>query len=201
MTQTETKTTVRQKSLRKRDALSEKERVCYSQEIWQRFTSLSCYQEAEVLLAYENYRSEVITSGLIHQALSEGRQVWAPKVTGQDMDFYQITGLADLHTGYRGIMEPAEGVSFTACLKEADTMPRTLLCMPGAAFDRARHRIGYGGGFYDRYLATITAMMPQRSLPLTTAALAYGCQVFDEIPWEPHDVAPDILLTEQEVIL
>lgn len=80
-------------------------------------------------------------------------------------------------------------------------MPRTLLCMPGAAFDRARHRIGYGGGFYDRYLAKMTAMMPQRALQLTTVALAYRCQVFDEIPWEPHDVTPDILLTEQEVIL
>lgn len=191
---------VRQKSLRLRDSLTESERISYSREIIRTLTSLACYQEAKVILAYVNYRSEVMTLDLIRQAITEKRLVFVPKVTGCEMEFYQITDLRELHKGYKGIPEPEAGRSFPDYLARTPGDFHTLLCMPGAAFDRFRHRIGYGGGFYDRYLEKLFVYQTQDGLLLTTAALAYTCQMHHEIPWEPHDVIPDILLTEQGII-
>lgn len=191
---------IRARSLRLRDDLTAQKRAQYSREIVKNLTALTCYQEAEVLLAYASYRSEVETAGLIRQALSEGRQVFVPRVDGKDMEFWQIKDLTDLHSGYRGIPEPDPVLSYYAFLAAKGSMPHTLMCMPGAAFDRAHHRIGYGGGFYDRYLYRLVNGPVQEGLPFTTAALAYTCQVFDEIPWESHDITPDILLTQQGLL-
>ncbi len=76
-----------------------------------------------------------------------------------------------------------------------------MMWMPGAVFDRERHRIGYGKGFYDRYLARLrsTAVCQadgRTGLHLTTAALAYACQIVTRIPSEAHDVRPDLVITE-----
>lgn len=191
------KPSVRVSALRLRDDLTEQERLRYSEEIVRNLTALTCYQEAEALLAYASYRSEVETAGLIRQALSEGRHVFVPRVDGKDMEFWRIKDLTDLHSGYRGIPEPSPGLSYYTYLAAKGSMPSTLMCIPGAAFDRAHHRIGYGGGFYDRYLYRLANGPVREGLPLTTAALAYTCQVFDEIPWEAHDITPDILLTQE----
>lgn len=195
-----TKSEARSKSLRLRDALTRQERMHYSREIVKNLTSLPCYQNTEVLLAYANYRSEVETLELICQALSEGRQVFVPRVEGRNMEFYQITDLTQLQAGYRGIPEPISGRPYTDCLLQTKQIPQTLLCMPGVAFDRAHHRIGYGGGFYDRYLEKLAVYQKQGSLRLVTAALAYTCQIWDEISWESHDIMPDMILTQEGTI-
>lgn len=210
------KQTVRKESLRLRDALTEQERNGYSLKIVKKLTALTCYQQADALLTYVSYRSEVDTFRLIGQALLEGKHVFVPKVQGQEMVFYRIMDLSELQTGYRGILEleARPGTSYQEYLNgmqgafpetfsqvEKAIMPHTLLCMPGAAFDRKRHRIGYGGGFFDRYLEKLTVYQEEGRVHLTTIALAYACQVFQEIPWEAHDVLPDMILTEQKIIV
>ncbi len=192
------KQAVRTESLRIRDALTEQERGAYSLEIIQKLTSLTCYQEAEAVLTYVSFRSEVETLGLIRQAVSEGKHVFVPKVQGQEMEFYRITDLSKLQEGYRGILEPK---AETGAFMQMESIPYTLLCMPGAAFDRKRRRIGYGGGFFDRYLERLAAYQEAGLLHLTAIALAYACQVWEEIPWESHDVQPDMILTEQDIIM
>ena len=82
------KDSVRIRSLKRRDALTKQDRTRYSQEIVQQVITLSCYQEADILLAYASYRSEVETYGLIRQALSDNKLVFVPRVEGQDMEFY-----------------------------------------------------------------------------------------------------------------
>ena len=77
---------------------------------------------------------------------------------------------------------------------------QAMMWMPGAAFDRSRHRIGYGKGFYDRYLDRWHHMVKQPEIRLTTAALAYSCQVVPQLPYEAHDVLPDLLVTEREIL-
>lgn len=191
--QTAAKKRFRREALTKRDGLTAEQRRNYSGRIIKKLIDLPCYVNADAILIYVSFRSEVDTFPLIERAFTDGKAVFAPKVLGKEMDFFRIYSLADLTAGYRGILEPSGGQLFDKWIN--DRLGQcVLICMPGAAFDRARHRIGYGGGFYDRYLSGHL----QRKV--TTAALAYDCQIFEEIPWEAHDIRPEWIITEKERI-
>lgn len=101
------------------------------------------------------------------------------------MIFYEITSMDDLEPGYFGILEPKEGLAKA-------TGEDGLMIMPGVAFDPFRHRVGYGGGFYDRYLSVHTKH--------STAALAFEFQMLEEVPVEPTDLLPDVVITEGQLI-
>lgn len=201
---------IRLEALKRRDYLTAEQRRDYSNRIIKKLTGLPCYQEAEAVLTYISFRSEVDTFPLLERAFADGKKVFAPKVLGKEMDFLRMASPADLTEGYRGILEPKDGLSFLRAMEEArePNLPRILICMPGAAFDRARHRIGYGGGFYDRYLSGLlreekdakAAAWPQAGAGFSTAALAYDCQIFEEIPWEAHDICPERIVTETELL-
>ena len=198
---------VRKNVLAVRDAIPAADKAQYDASIREIVTGMEEYREAEAILAYVSYKSEVDTIALIQQALKDGKHVFAPKVSGNEMEFWQILSLEDLREGYRGILEPKQSISFSEWIKEHDC--KVMMWMPGAAFDKERHRIGYGGGFYDRYLDRLLQRLEQTNSEdqaraqfgcfiLTTAALAYSCQVLERIPYEEHDVRPDMLVTEQE---
>lgn len=190
-----------------RDRLAPQEKARSDRQITERVLALKAYREAQAVLAYASYLSEVDTMFLIRQALEDGKDVFAPKVSGQEMEFWRITSTAELQGGYRGIPEPAESVSFpTWMLRQEKGVRKVLMWMPGAVFDRERHRIGYGKGFYDRYLCRLQSTegqtpCGQAAFRLTTAALAYTCQVVEQIPCEAHDVRPDMLITETETYM
>lgn len=198
---------IRKKILAVRDAIPAADRTLYDKKIREIVAGMEEYREAEAILTYVSYKSEVDTMMLIQKALEDGKYVFAPRVTGNEMEFWQISSLEDLREGYRGILEPIQSISFSEWIKEHDC--KVMMWMPGAAFDKERHRIGYGGGFYDRYLERLLNRLEQTNsvdqvqtqfgrFTLTTAALAYSCQVLERIPYEEHDVRPDILVTEQE---
>ena len=202
-----TKGDIRKKVLAVRDAITAADKAQYDAYIREIVTGMKEYREAEAVLAYVSYKSEVDTMALIQQALADRKNVFAPKVSGSEMEFWQISSLEDLQEGYRGILEPVQDVSFLDWVREGC---KVMMWIPGAAFDRERHRIGYGGGFYDRYLNRLLQRLEQtvpteQPMPhserftLTTAALAYECQVLEQIPYEEHDVKPDMLITEQGV--
>lgn len=219
------KSGIRKDILNIRDNLSVEERERYSTQIRERVVCHTSYREAQIILAYASYLSEVDTIMLIKQALADGKHVFAPKVAGEDMEFWQIISTDDLHAGYRGIPEPVQGISFPEWL--AGRMGRAkrqmnidrkieqgvfknknkimiMMWMPGAVFDRERHRIGYGKGFYDRYLSKLSdgtreELLQPGGFQLITAALAYSCQVVRQIPYEPHDIKPDMVVTEKEI--
>lgn len=205
---------IRREALRRRDGLTAGQRRDYSERIAESLTALSCYREADAVLAYISFRSEADTFLLLERAFADEKAVFAPKVLGQEMEFFRIFSAADLAPGYQGISEPAGGQSFGEWKVDQAGQCNALLCMPGAAFDRARHRIGYGGGFYDRYLSGLfrnrenarAAPDPQtgaeESCPrvrFATAALAFDCQIFDSIPWEAHDIRPERIVTETAI--
>lgn len=188
----QTKAEVRARALALRDGIPTKERMRLSEKIVKNLTDHVCYREAQALLAYVSFRSEVDTVSLIERALADGKAVFAPRVAGREMDFFRITGLCDLAEGYHGILEPRNHITevYTPSAEKA------LMCMPGAAFDRTHHRIGYGGGFYDRYLSGLSGQVKHT---ICTAALAYDCQILQEIPWDDHDICPRWIVTETEV--
>ena len=220
---------VRKKILALRDSIPTVDKVQYDASIRNIVMEMEEYSESKVILAYASYRSEVDTLVLIGQALADGKHVFAPKVSGNEMEFWKISAMEDLREGYRGIREPVQSVPFPDWLKERcsiadiDTVMnkdiaenytrefcKIAMWMPGAAFDKERHRIGYGGGFYDRYLNRLSCASGQMAsseqqglfighLTLTTTALAYHCQLLERIPHEEHDRKPDLLITEQGI--
>jgi len=105
------------------------------------------------------------------------------------MKFFYITSLEnDLEEGYYGIREPYE----KHAANESGDEEKALMLMPGVAFDEERHRIGYGGGFYDRFL--------EAHPKLSRVALAFEFQVKESVPYEAFDICPEKIVTEKRVI-
>ena len=118
---------------------------------------------------------------LVKKALKDGKRVAAPRIEGDGMEFYYITGYSDLKEGSFGIWEPFH----CELAQETDA----LMIMPGVAFDRDNHRIGFGRGYYDKYL--------ERENTHFKIALAYHFQIFEQVPYESHDICPNLVLTDR----
>ena len=189
-----TKKEMRKKMLFLRDSLSEKERKEKSGEIAKRLFTLEEFQKADVVLSYQSFRSEVETTEINRKIRESGKALYLPKTYAdrKEMAFYRVYSDADLIPGYQGILEPQEKEPFTEKLVSLKP-EKVLMLMPGAAFDDKGNRIGYGGGYYDRYLES----HPQ----LHTLALAFDMQVLFEVPAEEQDIKPQLLVTETSIYL
>ena len=137
------------------------------------------YRQATTIYGYLPYNQEVRTIPMLEQALAEGKRVAVPKVYGDEMRFLYIDDLSRVEKGYAGIPEPIDDGPVAED-------PTALVLMPGLAFDKAGHRIGYGGGFYDKFLSA------EPDHP--TLALCYGFQMLDELPTEEFDIPVDCVL-------
>lgn len=186
---TGTKKALRRELLEIRSRMTEAEWIEKSRRIRLALLEHTLVTEAERILCYVNYGNEVETLGFLEECLKRGKAVYCPLVSGGAMDFYRITATRELRPGFHGILEPA-GDAANLFVQEMGTSGQTaaLMVLPGVGFDRQRHRIGYGGGYYDRYLERVPG--------LTTLALAFSFQVREQIPYEPHDICPQVLLTE-----
>lgn len=183
---------LRSRYLNYRNQLSLHERREKSARIWEVLKEEAVYQNAEILLVYMDYRSEVMTCGFVEELLKEHRKrIFAPKVAGMDIHFYEVAGMEDFTDGYQGILEPEKDESRLFTEQTAKTK-ECLLLVPGAVFDRQRGRMGYGKGFYDRYLEAFP--------DLKSAALAFECQIAKRVPVEAHDKKPDMIITEKGII-
>ncbi|MBQ3028111.1 MAG: 5-formyltetrahydrofolate cyclo-ligase [Lachnospiraceae bacterium] len=185
----------RKTMLAKRDALPYENRIEADEARNKLIRSWENYQNAELLLFYVSYRSEADTRQLMKEAQEAGRNVAVPKVVGTDMVFYRITEFSQLIEGYKGILEPdiekAElliGVTDEQMSKN-DLAKHTLLFVPGCAFDEKGGRMGYGGGFYDRFM--------EKYPDVLKVALAYEEQLMEEVPREAHDKPVDVIVTEK----
>lgn len=168
----------------KRNLLSDKEISGMSLKIADYIINMKEFKEADNILTYVSFRSEVKTDYIIENAFELGKKVFVPKVIGKNMIFVKIESFKELTQGYMGIREPVS--SDEADIKEG------FMCMPGMVFDNECNRIGYGGGFYDRYLS--------KDNEFIKAALCYDFQILEEIPHEPHDLKPDYVISEKRVI-
>ena len=127
--------------------------------------------------------SEFVKAKHIEEAWKAGKEVAVPKVVGKDMIFYRLTDFSQLEPGYFGIPEPVRG--------EIVKWEDALMVMPGVAFDPENNRVGYGGGFYDRFL--------EKHLDITRLAVAFDFQILDLVPTEPTDICPQIIVTQSKV--
>jgi len=177
-----------------RNNLSLIERQEASRKITEKILNLTAYRKADIVLGFIGYGSETDTIPFLETAVGDGKKVYCPvsKENGT-MEFYRFRSRGELTEGYKKIPEPSvvEERFETDILENEELFPIFML-MPGVAFDEKKHRIGYGKGFYDRYLANFR--------PECVAAVCFECQIVEDILAEEFDVLPDLVVTEKRVI-
>jgi len=182
---------IRKQIKEEKAALSPELVGAYSDRLAERVVMQPAYRNARVIYFYLAYNQEIRTETLIRRAWADGKKVAVPKVLDEGvMEFYYIDSFDSITLGYCDIPEPMEDPERIARDKEV------LMLMPGLAFGRDHNRIGYGGGFYDRYLERMEA----QGTRFETLALAYEFQIFDTVPAQEHDRKVDIVISEKEII-
>ena len=165
----------------KKSALSAEEVGRRSAILAEKLFEAEQYRDCRSLYAYLSFNEEVRTDPIIERAWADGKRVAVPKVVGKEMVFIWIDSFDALGPGYYGITEPVNDGPV------ADDRT-ALVLMPGLAFDPEGHRVGYGGGFYDRFLEN------EPDHPLV--ALCYDFQMYDHLDVESHDVPVDVVITD-----
>ena len=179
------KNLIRKQMKQLRADMTRTERFEKSMQIFEKLITVPEFKRADRIYTYVSMDNEIDTIMLIDYSLSIEKRVFVPSVSGKDMEFYEISDISELSPGYMGIYEPDING------KEPDYSRTGFMCMPGLAFDRSYNRIGYGGGFYDRYLSVENK--------LYKAALAYEAQLLESIPAQDGDVRPDMIVTEESI--
>lgn len=151
----------------------------WDEAICEKLLELEEIKKAYCIYCYASMRHEAGTWKFMEFMFNLGKCIAVPKVSGKDMDFYVIKGRCDLEEGTMGIMEPK-----VSCIKIHDTDAPVIV--PGIAFDKKRNRLGYGGGYYDRFF--------EQEPCHRRIAIAYDFQIFDRIPSDPHDRAVDMII-------
>ncbi len=183
----EHKAAIRRRLLAKRRELGRTERKALEAGLWEGLRRFAPLWDGRPVYAYVSTPQEVDTRGLIEELWEQRIPVAAPRVTEGGMEFFCIRGWEDLEKGFRGIWEPRPG-----CKRARKGERAPVILTPGAAFDASGYRIGYGGGYYDRYLKSCPEGL--------SLGLAYGFQVLAQLPREPFDQPVDWLLTERGLV-
>ena len=160
-------------------AMTEEQIVEASARLGELFVNTPQYRQAKTIYGYLPYNQEVRTVPMLEQALRDGKKVAVPKCYGNEMKFIYMDDLTKVENGYANIPEPvADGP-----VAEDKT---ALVLMPGMAFTEKGDRMGYGGGFYDKFLAA------EPDHP--TVALCYDFQMVESLPTEEYDIPVDCVL-------
>ena len=180
------KEVIRQQILALRNGLSEEDRLEFSRAIGERFFHLPMVRDAARLMLFLSFGSEVDTWLLLEQAIAMGKSVVAPIClpATKELALYPISDGKEAVPGHWGILEPpraGEAIS-------PDTLD--VVVVPGIAFDGAGQRVGYGGGYYDRFLP--------RADRAWKIGVCYDLQLVDSLPYAPHDVPVDVIVTERQ---
>jgi len=185
------KSEIRKTTRAKRDALSKKERSKKSAAIMKQLFDFANFLESRIVLFYMSNNSEVDTEPMVRKALEIEKIVALPLIDPEKQEIvpFKVDNLErDVRPRYRGIREPIP----QRC-KQIPVQHINLAIIPGIAFDVRGGRIGYGTGFYDRFI-------PQLDITTRKVALSFECQIVLQIPMEPHDRYTDIIITEKRII-
>lgn len=185
------KAEIRAEALKSRRALAAAERREKSSRIMENITTWPQFQTSQTILTYLNYREEVETGGIAREILRQGKRLLVPLCKREETELIacEIRDLSqDVRPGLLGIPEPRP-----ESLRPVPPQEIDLVLVPGAAFDYQGHRIGYGQGYYDRFL-------PKLRINAGVIGLAFACQVVEKIEPAEHDYPVSWLVTEKGVI-
>jgi 5-formyltetrahydrofolate cyclo-ligase len=181
---------IRKAVLQKRDAIPAAVKREKNALVKEQVLNIPEFISAKTIVFYASFRSEVGTRTLMEESLRQGKRVVLPKVNTvmHSLILYEVKNIDELTTGYMGIPEPPQMDERLVGIDDAD-----IVVIPGAGFDCAGNRLGYGAGYYD-------SLLSQRTRTIPVIALAYEEQIVDFIPAEAHDVKVDMILTDKRVI-
>jgi 5-formyltetrahydrofolate cyclo-ligase len=177
------KSSLRKVLLERRDTTSYDFIKLASQKIHNRLKQVEIFSSAKKIGCYYPIGSEVLTQNIMQELLGDGKEISLPKVVGDNLSFRKIGGLKDLEKGEFGIMEPKENCPE---VKEMD-----VILIPTVAITKNGNRLGYGHGYYDRFLLESNAK---------TISLTYSKQIVKAIPFSEKDVKIDWIVTEEKAI-
>lgn len=169
-----------------RNSIDTVERTAIDRSITQNLINSALYLQSDMILIYVSVGSEVDTTDIILHSLSVGKKVAVPYCFKDDMEFYEISAFDDLTENQFGI--PTVDINSA---KKAILTKETLCIVPAYAFDKRGYRLGYGGGYYDRFLAADI---------VRSVGLCRNRFFVDSLPSEEHDIKTDIILTEDKSI-
>lgn len=184
----------------KRDSLTDQQVLEWSRQVNENLAAWETFQRAESICFYYPLGREVNLLSSAQAALALGKQVYFPKTKGMEMEFYRVTNLQDFKEGNFHVMEPffsgRQPEGLLASGEEGNLSvgchPSSLLMLvPGVVFDREKRRMGYGKGYYDRYLVRLPGAIK--------AGIAYECQIVAHVPTERQDISMDYMVTEAEI--
>lgn len=188
------KEVLRKNVLKMRKFLEEEERIQKSQGIINTLTNLEEYKNSETIMCYIDFKGEVITSDIFNLNINRNKTICVPVVSdAEDGSRHIIASVlkdteSELCKGCFGIMEPK-----SEYIRLLDPKKIDLVIVPGVVFDEKRNRIGFGAGFYDRFLRNVRN-------DCVKVGLAYEFQVVDDVPVNDFDIPMDIIITEKRII-
>jgi 5-formyltetrahydrofolate cyclo-ligase len=178
------KARLRKQLLDSRDSLSQDFINITSKQIQDNLRKVDFFRNAKSVGAYYSIGSEVKTQDILQEILKSGKEIALPKVVKKDLVFKKINSFSDLEQGNFSVMEPKDDCK--------DVKKIEVIIVPAIALTREGHRLGYGFGYYDRYLSGKKSK---------TIALSYSKQVIKSFPYSDHDVRIDCIVTEDKVIM
>ena len=180
---------IREQSHANRNAQPDKDAI--SRRIVAFFMAQPEYAAARTVMFYVDVRSEVRTRNDLAAALQTGKKIVVPYCVDGELELFHLESMAELELGMYRILEPRADLRSVPA-KQVDVEELDLIMVPGVAFDRRGGRTGHGKGYYDKLLEHARPDTP-------LIALAFECQLFPEIPMQPHDMFMDKVVTESAV--
>ncbi len=187
-----TKKQAREQTSAARDALSLSELAALSDAVERRLFEFPPFSRATFPMFFVSFRSEILTEGMIKNSLSSGKRVAIPvtKIKEREMVPSELKDFdSELAEGAYGVPEPKPEF-----LRPVSPLELDFVAMPGLAFDRSGNRLGYGGGFYDRFVSRLRPGVP-------LVAIAFSFQLLDSVPTGEHDRKIDAIVTESETLV
>lgn len=182
------KNELRKKYIEERKNIIDNQRKTAGEIVYNKLIMSEMYENAESIFIYVSMKTEMSTINIINKALEDNKMVAVPvTLSNRDMYFVNINSLNDMVKTKFGTLEPI-------CSRKDEVFPdnKTLLVVPGTAFDIKGHRMGFGGGYYDTYIEKFDIN--------NTLALAFDIQLKESIPYETHDKIMKYIITEKRII-
>lgn len=192
--------------LQKRKDVSSQNRKKWDNQIRSNLIQSSEFNEANYLFCYVGFDTEVATEEIIQYSLELHKKVYVPRVIDEEnMEFFQIFSLKDLKPGKFHIQEPLENENLLFTLKKLQDEimkpeKNVLMLLPGLVFDKKGVRIGYGRGYYDRYLHRLFGLKKSESIPFFLMGIGYQFQLVEALIPDKNDFLLHAVCTNERII-